>query len=274
MTHNVSVTTSMVTTATIDIDGREYPLSFAPDQMIDPVVTEGGDALTVRYAMRDECPFNPRDDYDHIGIMVRVRDGYGGIPIDEPDNEIAALWEVASDLDRLADCEPFYYADDETGEEFLVFGYDSDMFHNGETYGIDPSNDWGLDNLEAVGAMLAEAMGIRSTVESIARAYLSVARPDVRGFQEWSINGYCQSDWAEGYIYTTAPRTVLADEYVDSVLTGEVKEYEAWAYGDVYCIVEETWSNAQECEPSDEMEGPIGGFYGTEYAERVVREGL
>ena len=273
----------------ITVDGQEFETTFPADEYIAPRVdTDEGGRVTLTYAHRDEFAsgLNPREDYDHAGVMVRVRDGYGGILIDEPDSDIARAFEIANEeLRHLADdAEIFYVVKcgcwtghdlENVGEcplayEAVIVAREDDVFPDGSTLGAEISLDDtdGLDR-DGVSAMLDawREQGSRwPDPYAVVAAYVKAGRPDVTAFQEWQTTGYSQSHWAEGYIYTTD--TDLTDPA--AALDAEVREYEAWANGDVYMVVQEMYAPGEDS--SDDYES-VGGFYGSDYTEQAIAEG-
>jgi hypothetical protein len=291
-------TRSITTTAHyIEVDGIGYPTTFEAAEYIDARVDmEGrhnaeGTLVTIVYAARDECSDNPRDHFDPCGTMVRVRDGYNGIDIDVPDSDIAAALEVAQDLIdyfKRAETEIFYVVkcgcawsghaldEVETGEcaypyEALIVGGEDSTFPDGSTLGKEfgAGGDHDLD-LEGVAAMFMKWKRDHwSDAYDLTRAYVGETRPDITGFMRWDISGYSQSDWAEGYIYTT--RDDLGDPI--AALKAEVREYDAWAKGDVYVIAKETYRLLPDGEVEHIDYECVGGYYGDDETARLIQTG-
>lgn len=282
---NVTTRTATVHSHFIDIDGTEYGTTFQADEWIEPKVEAEGNKTVLTYATRDDYPFNPRDTYS-AGTMVRVRDGYNGIDIDQPDSDIEALLEVTESLAAWHHLSELYYVERcgcwlndhdlaqvmagecETAYEALLVAGENDTFADGSSYGLeiplDGSGD--LDSEEGIEALLEawQERGPFTDRYDLAKAYLKVARPDITAFQEWSFTGYSQGDWAEGYIYTT----VEDFEDPEAAMKAEVAEYAAWANGDVYLLVQETYIDNEQTDYDC-----IGGFYGEDAIEAAIKNG-
>lgn len=269
----------------IDIDGQEFGTTFEANPYIDPKVEVEGNRTEITYAVRDEYPLNPRDEYGAAGTMVRVRDGYNGIDIDQPDSDVAMAWTAACELSAVAEEKEVYYLvkcgcawnghtleEASAGEcnyayESLVVGSDADHFADGSTYALEFMGGYeiDLDSIEGAAAMLALWQEARYVVPvDLAREYLKVARPDITGFVGWSFNGYSQGDWAEGYAYMTTE----GFEDPEAVLQAEAAEYAAWANGDVYLVVREVYIDGESVEYDC-----CGGFYGDEAVEQAIEDG-
>jgi hypothetical protein len=267
----------------IDIDGQEFGTTFDANPYIDPKVETEGNKTVLTYAAQDEYPCNPRDTYA-AGTMVRVRDGYNGIDIDQPDSDVAMAWTAASELVGATDNEIYYVVrcgcawDGHTLEqaaagecnypyEALILGTDDQHFSDGSTYALEFMGGYeiDLDSIEGVAAMLAFWLDTRyATAADLAREYLKVARPDITAFIEWSFTGYSQGDWAEGYIYTT----IEDFEDPEAALKAEVAEYASWANGDVYLLVQETYIDGEQTDYDC-----VGGFYGDDSIEAAIKDG-
>lgn len=67
--------------------------------------------------------------------------------------------------------------------------------------------------------------------------YLAIFRPDVHAFRTWEAIGTSQSDWCDGYAYTTdadLDRAGVTREGAGELVAGEVREFGAYFAGDVY----------------------------------------
>jgi hypothetical protein len=268
----------------IDIDGVEYGTTFQADEYIEPKIETEGNKTVLTYAAHDEFPFNPRESYA-AGTMVRVRDGYGGMDIDQPDSDIESLFEVCESLAAWHHLSEVYFIErcgcwnghdlteveagecDQSYEALLVAG-ENDTFQDGSSYGLElPLDGAGdLESSEGIAALLEawQERGPFTSQYDLMKAYLKVGRPDITAFQEWSITGYSQGDWAEGYIYTTV------DDFTDpeAAMKAEVAEYGAWANGDVYLLVQETYIDNEQTDYD-----VIGGFYGEDAIEAAIKDG-
>ena len=76
--------------------GDQFETLHKPDVMIDPhlAITGEGEAI-VTYAVRDDDPRNPREEYDQFATLVQRDDSY--VKVDEPDADIAAAWDRFND---------------------------------------------------------------------------------------------------------------------------------------------------------------------------------
>ncbi len=284
----VATHTSIVHHHYIEIDGIEYGTTFAANEYIEPKVETEGNKTTITYAAHDECPESPRE-WGSLSTMVSLRDGlgYGGrndVTIDEPESEVAMAWKAGERLAHATLDNEIYYlvkcgcwsshdleevAAGECDQPFeaLVVGQDDQHFPDGSTYALEFVDDYGfqLDSIEGVAAILAHwSANWRASAADLARAYLSVARPDILALIEWSVQGYSQGDWAEGYAYTT--NTDFTDP--KAALVSEVEEYKSYFRGDVYMAVRETYIDGQQ----DDYDC-CGGFFGDDYITSTIKNG-
>jgi hypothetical protein len=282
----VSTRTVTVHHHTVEIDGEEFPTTLPVHEYTEPKVEVDGTKTTLTYAVHDEYPESPRDLYA-TGTLV-VTGNKRDYSVDEPDSDMAALFEIAENLTHAInhDRHEVYLVElcghwdgrhllDEVqaGEcdmsyEVLIFGTDDDTFPDGSSYGlslpIDGNGD--LESTEGIAAMLAVALdGDRWTsIFELMKAYVEVGRPDVTAFIEWSVQGYSQSDWADGYSYMTEK------EFTDpeAALLAEVEEWSSYFRGDVYLLVQETYENGESVDYDC-----IGGFYGDDAIEAAIQDG-
>lgn len=275
----------------IDIEGQEFGTTLPAYEYIDPVVETEGNRTEIRYAVLDEYPHSPREDYA-AGTMVSCRDGlgYGGrndLEIDVADSEFDALYELAEQVQWAAaekaaevylvercgcwtghDLTEVEAGECEQSYEALLFGQDDDTFGDGSSYAIEfPIDGNGdLESTEGVAALLEAGMAADrwTSIYSLMKAYVEAGMPNVTAFIDWSIQGYSQSDWAEGYAYMTA------DDFTDpeAALKAECEEYAAYFRGDCYLAVREVYIDG-ESEDYD----VVGGFYGDEHIEDVLAKG-
>lgn len=292
MNATVHVRSHTTTTHYLEIDGDEFVTEYAPCEHIEPRVVDDGQIREITYAVLDEFPPNPRDEHDTIGTMVRVRDGYDGIEIDTPDSDIAAAFAIAADLRNYAryrtsidayfvtlcgccgshEVEEVMAGECEFPYDAMLVGWEQVHYSDGSTSGLEVAFD-GTD-ADGLAAMIDMALHQTLGVDRYAllAAFIKAARPDITGFVPWDFDGYSQSDWAQGYAYTT--QTDLVDP--EAALLAEVAEYAAWARGDVYGVVTETYDLSKSEDGSHRAIGGVDacwGFYGDEYAQRVVNEG-
>lgn len=287
---NITTRTATVHQHYIVIGAAEFPTLFQAEEYITPKVEITDNLASITYATHDDGAANPREMFDPVGTMVRVADGYNGVEIDEPDDEIAAAWTLAEDLNsvRWAGREVYFLQvcgcamwGSHTLEEVLagecrwpwdelVVGGDEDHYPDGSTNGLTMLHDYEreLDSLEGAAAMLCKwEVGIADQ-ETLVRAYLAVTRPDVTAFITWSISGSSQSDWATGYAYTSAQD--LTDP--EAVLEAEVAEYGYWANNEVYMAVDEEYELI-DGEWVQQGYTACGGFYGDDHIEQAIKEG-
>lgn len=290
----MSITTHARTTTTysMTVGDHEFPTEFPAEEYIDPKVEINGVFATITYATRDEDTMDPRRHYGAtIGTMVRVRDGYNGIDIDQPDSEVADAFEAARHLlDVPWTDETFYLvqcgcawgqhdlvagapADCSHPNEILLFGDRDEIYPDGSSRLMEfafADYNQGITGIAAMIELYTDHR--RQTNEyDLLDVYIAHAMPSITGFMQWNTTGYCQGDWAEGYIYTTS--TDVTD--VQAALKSEVEEYEAWANGNVYAIVQEEYTlhlNEDDAWGQVSCES-VGGYYGEDYAQRVITNG-
>lgn len=289
----MSVTISTYTSrhCILSAEGHEFPLTFEADLCVETNVNVEGSYAVITYAARSQDAQNPRTAFGPLatmGTMVRVKDGYDGIDIDQPDSEVAAAFDAAKRIEDTPWTDEVAYAvvcgcaysghelvdgfpvDCALPDEMLLFGDLDSIYEDGSASHCEEFLVDGHElSITGIAAMIESRTDPRSYTDEydLLGIYIDHAMPSVTGFLRWDMTGSGQSDWAEGYIYTTE-----AGSDVLGALRAEVKEYEDWANGNVYDIVRESFGLVDGEWESVDWD-IVGGYYGEEYAQRVVTSG-
>lgn len=270
-THTHTTTTHYAT-----VDGTDYPTTFRAYDYLPhrlTVLDDGRHELI--YGTPDEDPLPWHDTHDgSVVTMVRTApDNY--IDPDTPDDDVAELHRIADELAShpLADREVVVTTEhNHFGDDCDDPGCDTYRVATATTPGdpytwttelvLDGYGD--LPSTDGVEDMLTAWKDGETDTIALMAAYARRGMPG-RTFADWSVTGYSQGDWSEGYAYSDELDAEGIDAYVD--------EYAAHFRGDVYTIVREVYEVDEDGDPTPLDCDGVGGFAGDECAAQAIRSG-
>ena len=273
--------TYTTTTHYLELDGVDYPTTFLAYDYLPhrlTVLDDGTHELIYGTPDEDPTPWSDAHDGDVVKL-IRTAPDNKYIDLDTPDDDVAELHRIADELashplagrEVAVTTECNVAGGDCTGgdahdkhDTYRVatattpsapYAWETELVLDG--YGDLPSTDGAEDMLTAWKDGETETIALMA-------AYARRGMPG-RTFVDWSVIGYSQGDWSEGYAYSDELDAEGIDTYVD--------EYAAHFRGDVYIIVREEYEIDEDGDMIQLDYECVGGFVGDEYAARTIRNG-
>ena len=258
------------------VDGTEYPTTFpAYDYLPHRLTVRDDGTHELIYAALEDDPI-PWSDMHDPSIITMIRTAPSNyIDLDTPDGDVEELHRIADELashplagrEVVVTTEHNHFGDncDDPGCDTCRVAtattpgdrsaWETELTLDG--YGDLPSTD-GIEDM-----LTAWKDGETDTIALMA-AYARRGMPG-RTIVDWSVTGYSQGDWSEGYAYS--------DELDADGIASYVDECAAYFRGDVYIIVREEYEVDEDGDATPLDYECVGGFAGDEYAAQTIRDG-